>query len=196
MFVGMIMMWFMENLLELYAYPLGTCLRLRIVGWVLQIGSKCITLFNYTNTQIWDCFDSSSILYKIILKKKKVGIALQVLVVVLQAVVRFIMKYFVETGDKIHADEVYCHSSNGVLSSDPNDSGVNAFINEYGILEFFGTAHFSNHSVILYILAFYTEKGKIGHVRLTSFISSWSVFGKRVVWGLWYAACIHLIITT
>jgi hypothetical protein len=70
------------------------------------------------------------------LKKRKAGIALvQVLVVFLQAVIKFIMKYFVETGDKIHADEVYCHSPNGAMSSDTNDSGVNAFIN--GILEFF-----------------------------------------------------------
>lgn len=71
------------------------------------------------------------------MKNKKDGIALvQVLVVFLQAVIKFIMKYFVETGDKIHTDEVYCHSSNGVLSSDPNDSGVNSFINKYGIWNF------------------------------------------------------------
>lgn len=80
----------------------------------------------------------SSILYKIILKNKIARIALvQVLVVFLQAVIKFIMKYFVETRDKIHAEEVYCHNSNGVLSSDPNDSGVNSFINKYGILVFF-----------------------------------------------------------
>ena len=71
------------------------------------------------------------------MKNKKAGIALvQVLVVFLQAVIKFIMKYFVETGDKIHTDEVYCHSSNEVLSSDRNDSGVNFFINKHGIWNF------------------------------------------------------------
>lgn len=57
--------------------------------------------------------------------------------VFLQAVIKFIMKYFVETGDKIHADEVCSHSSNGVLSSDLIDSGVNSYINKDGISEFF-----------------------------------------------------------
>lgn len=50
--------------------------------------------------------------------------------VFLQAVIKFIVKYFVETGDKIHADEVYSHRANGVLSSDLTDSGVSTYINK------------------------------------------------------------------